>query len=328
MTVGSAVVGGAGQVGRELLSILAADERFDAPLVQGRSVGVEVPFRDRALTTQAVDRDALAALDLVFLCTPAGVSRELAPRIASATTVIDLSSAFRMEDGVPLVVPEINAAALEHHGGLVANPNCTTIINALVADALHRRFGLRRMILSSYQAVSGAGRRGAVELEASARAALDGGEIAAEVFQEPIAFNGIPWIGSPAGSDGSDGSDRSGEEQKVCCESRKILGLPDLEMEATCVRVDFPRCHAVSTFASFEQPVDLSDARALLGGSAGLEWNDLPTPMRAANQDNVLVGRVRGSTFDDSSLSWWAVGDQLRKGAALNAVQIAAALRF
>jgi aspartate-semialdehyde dehydrogenase len=334
------VVGATGAVGREMLRIL--DERaFPADevvaLATSRSEGVRLPFRGGEVTVRASSEDSFDGVELALFSAGAETSRALAPAaVRSGAVVVDNSSAFRMEPDVPLVVPEINPDALGSHRGIVANPNCTTITAVMAAAPLHRSAGLRRMVVSSYQSVSGAGQRGVRELleqvdklrgqeEDLARAVADALP-SGEVFERTIAYNVIPRGGTFT----EDGS--TTEERKLVDESRKILGLPDLEVAATVVRVPVVVGHSVSLLAEFERQISPGEARLALADFPGVAVMDdpstdlFPTPLDAAGRDEVLVGRVRRAGQRLDALQLFAVGDNLRKGAALNAVQIAEAL--
>jgi aspartate-semialdehyde dehydrogenase len=335
-----AVLGATGVVGREMLRILEqrsfpADEVI--ALASPRSEGVRIPFRGDEVTVRPVSEDAFGSVDVALFSAGASTSREWAPRAASAgAIVVDNSSAFRMEGDVPLVVPEINAWALASHRGIVANPNCTAITAMMAAAPLHRTAGLRRMVISSYQSVSGAGQRGVRELieqveklrgheEELARPepdALPSGDM----FGRTIAYNVIP-----RGGTFQEGGVTT-EERKLVEESRKILGLPELDVAATVVRVPVVVGHSVSLLAEFERQISPGEARLAMADFPGVAVMDdptsdlFPTPLDAAGGDEVLVGRVRRAGDRLDALQLFAVGDNLRKGAALNAVQIAEAL--
>ncbi|MGD1051230.1 MAG: aspartate-semialdehyde dehydrogenase [Solirubrobacteraceae bacterium] len=326
-----AVVGATGAVGRIMLEVLAA-RGFQAaeivPFASERSagrelpgVGVVVPLRD----------DTVAGFDLALFSAGGGTSREWAPRFAAAgAVVVDNSSAWRMDPQVPLVVSEVNPEALERiERGIVANPNCTTMVIMLPLKALHDAFGLREMVATSYQAAGGAGQKGMDELAAQvpllhdARAQLIGGgaaaiaEIEHSIHAAPLAYNIVPWLGSPAADGYSD------EELKLVNESRKILELPDLRVSPTCVRVPVMVGHCIEVRATFERPPELAAARAALEAFPGVVLDELPTPVHYAGRDEVAVGRIRPDLGDPNSLNLFVVGDNLLKGAALNAVQIA-----
>jgi aspartate-semialdehyde dehydrogenase len=329
-----AVVGATGAVGRRMLQTL--EERgfpLDELTAYAResSAGLRLPFRGEDIVVRDVRDASWDGVDLALFSAGASVSRELAPQAAAAgTVVVDNSSAFRMEPDVPLVVPEINAEALKDHRGIVANPNCTAIVTVMAVAPLHRAADLSSLVVSSYQSVSGAGQKGVRELleqveklkgeEESLlqpdRAALPSGE----VFGRTIAYNVIPRAGSFA----PDGF--TTEERKLVDESRKILQLPKLPTAATVVRVPVIAGHAVSVYATFEEGLSPQRAREALAAFPGVHVIDepsedlFPTPLDAAGRDDVLVGRVRGAGAKGVML--FAVGDNLRKGAALNAVQI------
>jgi aspartate-semialdehyde dehydrogenase len=335
-----AVLGATGVVGREMLRILEqrsfpADEVM--ALASPRSDGVRIPFRGGEVTVRPVSDQAFEGVEVALFSAGASTSKEWAPRAVSAgAIVVDNSSAFRMEADVPLVVPEINPQALASHRGIVANPNCTAITALMAAAPLHRAAGLRRMVISSYQSVSGAGRRGVrelleqveklrgeeEELTRPERAALPSGD----VFGRTIAYNVIPR----AGTFEEDGV--TTEERKLVDESRKVLGLADLDVAATVVRVPVVVGHSVSLLAEFERQISPGEARLAMADFPGVAVMDdpssdlFPTPLDAAGGDEVLVGRVRRAGDRLDALQLFAVGDNLRKGAALNAVQIAEAL--
>jgi aspartate-semialdehyde dehydrogenase len=335
-----AVVGATGAVGREMLRILE-ERSFPADevvaLATTRSEGVRLPFRGGDVTVRASSEEAFREVDVALFSAGAETSRALAPAAAGeGAVVVDNSSAFRMDPAVPLVVPEINADALGSHRGIVANPNCTTITAVMAAAPLHHAAGLRRMIVSSYQSVSGAGQRGVRELveqveklrgqeEELARPVVDALP-SGEVFGRTIAYNVVPRGGTFA----DDGT--TTEERKLVDESRKILGLPELEVAATVVRVPVVVGHSVSLLAEFEHQISPGEARLALAGFPGVAVMDepstdvFPTPLDAAGRDEVLVGRVRRAGDRLDAIQLFAVGDNLRKGAALNAVQIAEAL--
>jgi aspartate-semialdehyde dehydrogenase len=332
-----AVVGATGAVGTEMLRILEersfpVDELV--PLSSARSAGRTIRFRDEDVTIRELSLDALRGTDLSLSAAGAEVARGFVRQAAAAGTVcIDKSSAFRMEPDVPLVVPEVNPEALEGSPRIVAVPNCTTIVALMALAPLHRAAGLRSLVLSSYQAVSGAGRDGTRELaeqieklhgqvEDLGRPDL-GSLPVGDVFGKTMAFNVLAKIDDFA----EDGS--TGEEVKTVAESRKILGIPDLDVAATCVRVPVPVGHSVSLLARFSRPIDPDEARELLAAAPGVELRDdpanevYPSPLEAAGRDEVLVGRIRRAPGHEDSLLLFACGDNLRKGAALNGIQIA-----
>jgi len=334
-----AVVGATGAVGRTILQLLeernfALDEAvaFASP----RSEGKRLAFRGGEITVRGVHDRWFEGIDLALTSAGGTVARRIAPAAAAAGTVcVDNSSAFRMDPEVPLVVPEINPEALASHKGIVANGNCTAITALMPLGPLHKRFGLRFLVTSSYQSVSGIGMKGVRELAEQVdklhedvetlirpeRAALPAGE----VFGRTIAFNVLPHVErfDP------EGSGFTTEEIKMGNEVRKVLGIPDLVCTATAVRVPVVTGHGVSIYARFERPVSPEEARAVLAEAPGLRVVDdpegtlYPTPLDSAGIDDVLVGRIRRPAGDDHALLLFAVGDNLRKGAALNAVQIA-----
>jgi aspartate-semialdehyde dehydrogenase len=326
-----AVVGATGAVGRIMLEVLAA-RGFQAaeivPFASERSAGRELPGVGVVV---ALREEQIAGFDLALFSAGGGTSREWAPRFAAAgAVVVDNSSAWRMDPQVPLVVSEVNPDALDRiERGIVANPNCTTMVIMLPLKALHDRFGLREIVATSFQAAGGAGQKGMDELAAQvplvheARAQLISGgaaaiaEIEHSIHAAPLAYNVVPWLGSPAADGYSD------EELKLVNESRKILDLPDLRVSPTCVRVPVMVGHCIEIRATFERPPELAQARAALEAFPGVVLDELPTPVHYAGRDAVAVGRIRPDLGDPHSLNLFVVGDNLLKGAALNAVQIA-----
>jgi len=334
------VVGATGQVGTVMRAILLErafpvdDIRFFA---SSRSAGSTLAWRDREVTVEDAEVADFSGLDVVLMSSGATSSRSLAPRIAAAgAVVVDNSSAWRMDPDVPLVVPEVNADALRRRPkGIIANPNCTTMAAMPVLKPLHVEAGLTTMIVSTYQAVSGAGREGvdelALELEKGANddvraLTFDGAALPlfeGVKFPGTIAHNVLPLAGSIV----DDGSLETGEEQKLRDESRKILDISDLVVSATCVRVPVFTGHSLSITLGFARPLSPERATELLETAPGVVVTDLPTPRLATGQDPSYVGRVRASSALTNGLSLFVSGDNLRKGAALNAVQIAEALR-
>ena len=323
-----AVVGATGAVGREALERL---HRRNFPvrelraIASQRSAGGTLPFAGREVTVQALEERAIAGVEVAILAADAATSREWAPRlVAAGAIVVDNSSAFRMDPAVPLVVPEINGHLLDAKPKLVANPNCTTIVSLMAAAPLHRLFGLVRLTACSYQAVSGAGLPAMQELETQARQWAGGQAVEAKVFKRPTLFNVFPHDSALL----EDGSNE--EETKLMKESRRILGLPGLRVSVTCARVPVRRSHAVALHMEFERPIDVAKAREALASMPGVRVIDervgAPAdPLMAAEGDDVLVSRVRVDQGgrDGHALAAWAVGDQLLKGAALNAIQVA-----
>jgi aspartate-semialdehyde dehydrogenase len=303
-------------------------------LASSRSAGVRLPFGGGEVTVREVEENAFRGVDLALLSAGATVSREWAPRaVAAGAPVIDNSSAWRMDPEVPLVIPEINAEAIRGHRGIVANPNCTAITAMMAVAPLHLAAELTSLVASSYQSVSGAGHQGIRELleqveklrghEEDLVSPDPGALPAGEVFGPTIAYNVIPR----GGTFEADGS--TSEETKFVNESRKILGAPDLAVAATVVRVPVVAGHSVSIMASFRRDLPPEEARELLAAFQGVEVVDdpaadrFPTPLEAAGRDEVLVGRIRRAPGHQDALLLFASGDNLRKGAALNAVQIA-----
>jgi aspartate-semialdehyde dehydrogenase len=326
-----AVVGATGAVGRIMLEVLAARgfaSRELVPFASQRSAGRELPGVGIVVPLRP---ETVAGFDIALFSAGGSTSREWAPQFAAAgAIVVDNSSAWRMDPQVPLVVSEVNPQALESiERGIVANPNCTTMTIMLPLKALHDRFGLRDMVVTSFQAAGGAGQKGMDELaaqvpllhEAREQLISHGAEAIAEiehsVHAAPLAYNVVPWLGSPAGDGYSD------EEIKLVNESRKILELPDLRVSPTCVRVPVMVGHSIEVRAAFENEVDYDAAVEALGAFPGIVLDDLPTPLRYAGRDEVAVGRIRRDLGDPFALNMFVVGDNLLKGAALNAVQIA-----
>ncbi|HVV10870.1 aspartate-semialdehyde dehydrogenase [Amycolatopsis sp.] len=331
------VVGATGQVGAAMRQILLerdfpiADVRFFS---SARSAGTVLPFGGREVTVEDADTADPSGLDLALFSAGATASRSLAPRFAEArVTVIDNSSAWRMDPDVPLVVSEVNPEAVgEARKGIIANPNCTTMAAMPVLKPLHDEAGLVRLIASTYQAVSGSGLSGVEELAAQASATAsraselthDGGTLTfpePAKYVAPIAFNVLPMAGSIV----DDGTYETDEEQKLRNESRKILDIPALLVSGTCVRVPVFTGHSLSINAEFAAPLSPERAKELLAGAPGVELTDVPTPLQAAGKDPSYVGRIRADQGvpDGRGLALFVANDNLRKGAALNAVQIA-----
>ena len=331
-----AVVGATGVVGRVMLDILH-ERAFPAsevvPVASARSAGHHVAFGDGRLPVRVLEDGVFDGIDLVLLDTPDEVARAWAPVAAAAgAIVVDNSAAWRMDDDVPLVCPEVNAEALAGAvNGIVASPNCTTLGVVLPLGALHRRFVLEKAVVSSYQSASGAGRAGVEELgdqvaklaaEPGALEALAAGTVggllpAPSAFPAPLAYNVVPRAGSLREHG------YTSEELKLVAETRKIMGLPGLALTATCVRVPTIVGHGAAVWARFGTEVDLGEALACLGQAPGVELAELPTPQLSAGRDPSFVGRVRLDLNDPYALCFFCACDNLRKGAALNAVQIA-----
>jgi aspartate-semialdehyde dehydrogenase len=323
----TAIVGATGAVGQELLEILdtrgfplTALRLFASP----RSAGRVIAFRGRSVAVEPLPDDGDLGAEVVFSSAGGALSKAHAwSWAAHGAVVVDNTSAWRLDPRVPLVVPEVNPGAIAEHRGVIANPNCSTILALLALAPLHRAFGLVRATVATYQAVSGAGQAGITELLDQARAVLDGEPARPAKFPHPIAFN-LFSHDSEVGVDGY-----NVEERKLLLESRKILGLPHLRLSATCVRVPVVRAHAEAIHAEFERPVSEAEARAALAEAPGVALlddraaNHFPMPLDASGRDDVLVGRVREDASLPGAIALFLAGDQIRKGAALNAVQIA-----
>jgi aspartate-semialdehyde dehydrogenase len=324
-----AILGATGAVGREMWRIVAA---ADLPVsaihayTSSRSEGTVLSFRGEPVTCRALSDASFTPVDLVLASAGAAASREWSPRFAAAgAVVVDNSSAFRSDPGSPLVVPEVNADELDAAVSVVANPNCSTIQMVVALAPLHRAWGLTVVRVATYQSVSGAGARAMDELRTGSRRVLDGDEDAAGVFPHPIAFNALPQIGA------FDEGGESQEEIKMRNETRRILGLPDLRVSATCVRVPVFRGHSEAVWAGFREKPDPGRARELMAAAGVTVVDDpgasgYPLARDAAGRDDVFVGRVRRDPADSSGLSLWVVSDNLLKGAATNAWQIARVL--
>ena len=326
-----AIVGATGAVGHEFLRILE-DRQFSMRslklLASPRSAGKSLPFRGEDHVVEAVNDESFDGIDVAFFSAGGSTSVAFAHKaVAAGCVVIDNSSAFRMDPHVPLVVPEVNVAALAGHQGIIANPNCSTIILVLALQPLRAAAGLKSVVVSTYQAASGAGQRAMDELYGSTSALLAGEAVQQpEALPQSLAFNLFPHVDVFM----DDGFTR--EEDKMLLELRKILELPKLPVDATCVRVPIARCHSESVAVELERVLSVSEAQALFRAAPGLELLDLPKenrypmPTAYAGRDEVAVGRVRLGRVFEPGLTFWVVGDQLKKGAALNAVQIAEAL--
>ncbi|HWB66189.1 MAG TPA: aspartate-semialdehyde dehydrogenase [Mycobacteriales bacterium] len=331
------VVGATGQVGGVMRRLLA-ERKFPVATMRyfasSRSAGKTLPWAGEQIVVEDAATADPSGLDIALLSAGAATSREQAPRFAAAgAVVIDNSSAWRMDPDVPLVVSEVNGdAVVAPPKGIIANPNCTTMAAMAPLKALHDAAGLQRLVISTYQAVSGSGGAGVDELDKQVRQVVDraadlthdGDAVsfpAPQVYVGPIAFNVLPLAGSLV----DDGSFETNEEQKLRDESRKILGLPDLRVSGTCVRVPVFTGHSLSINAEFERPLPVDRAREVLAAAPGVELADVPTPLHAAGRDPSYVGRLRQDPGvpDDRGLVLFVSNDNLRKGAALNAVQIA-----
>ena len=321
-----AILGATGAVGKELL-ILLEERQFPVAqlklLASPRSAGTQHTFKGESIRVEEVSEASFRGMDLVLASAGGSVSKTWAQiAIQQGATVIDNSSAFRMDPKVPLVVPEVNPEAALHHQGLIANPNCTTILMCVAIAPLHRIHPIRRIVVSTYQSASGAGARAMQELEDQSRDLLQGKSAQPQVFRHPIAFNLFPHD-SPIQP-----NHYCQEEMKMLNESRKILNTPDLRVTATCVRVPVLRTHAEAINLEFDQPFPVDQARQILAESPGVqlledwEQNRFPMPIDVKGRDLVAVGRIRQDISYDKALELWLCGDQIRKGAALNAIQI------
>jgi len=321
-----AVVGATGAVGIEMLRTL---EKRNFPvgkltlLASARSIGKKLKFKGEQFTVAELTKASFSGIDIALFSAGGGISREFAPIAAQqGCVVIDNSSAFRMDPQVPLVIPEINAADIAGHKGIIANPNCTTAITLMALYPLHQAFGCKRIFASSYQAVSGTGAKAIAELESQVGQVVRGQPVTHEVYPHQIAFNVLPHVDSflPTGY--------TKEEMKMENEGRKIMHHPTFRASVTCVRVPVYRAHSVAVSAEFEQPITVESARQVLKDAPGLQLVDdpgkniYPLPLYQAEQYDCAVGRVRKDCALDNGLCFWVSGDQLLKGAALNAVQI------
>ena len=322
-----AILGATGAVGREMIKVLE-ERNFPIEnlvlLASKRSVGLTIPFCGKEIAVAEAKEDAFEGMDIVLGAASNALAKQFAPHIKAAGAVfIDNSSAFRMDNDVPLIVPEINPEDALKHNGIIANPNCSTIITLTGVYALNKLSPIKSMIASTYQAVSGAGAAGPVELEEQCKAVLNGEEIKNEVFKHQIAFNLIPEIGSASTED------YTTEEMKMQNEGRKIMHLPDLTVSCTCVRVPVMRSHSISVVVKTEKPISVEAAKEAIAKANGcrlvddLDSHSYPMPLDTSDQDIVFVGRIRKDLTDECGLNIWCCGDQVRKGAATNAIQIA-----
>ena len=321
------ILGATGAVGREMMKIL--DERkFPVaelrPIASARSAGTKLPFNGGVLEVVAAADSAFDGLDLVLGAAENDIAKQYAPAIVKAGAVfVDNSSAFRLDKDVPLVIPEINPEDVKWHKGIISNPNCTTIVSLVAINALNQLSPIESIVASSYQAVSGAGAGGPIELMAEVDALSRGESYQPKVFQYQIAYNVIPQIGGEAFEG------YTSEEMKMQNEGRKILHLPDLKVSCTCVRVPVVRSHSVSIVVRTKDKISVADAKAAIAKAAGcrlvddLKNKQYPMPLDTSDQDIVFVGRIRDDLTSDNGLNLWCCGDQVRKGAATNTVQIA-----
>ena len=322
-----AIAGATGAVGLEMLKTLEK-RNFPVgsltPLASARSAGKTLPFRGQEILVQELTGDSFVGVDIALFSAGSAISKEFAPLAVDAgAVVVDNSSAFRMDDSVPLVVPEINTADVASHKGIISNPNCSTIVTVMALYPLHQAFGVKRMFASTYQAVSGSGAMGIAELKRQVGEINEGREVTREVYPHQIAFNVLPHV------DVFLENGYTKEEMKMVHESRKIMGLPGFQASVTCVRVPVYRAHSIAVSAEFEKPVSVEHAREAIAAAPGIDLNDdiagngYPLPLELAGRDNCQVGRIRKDCAMENGLSFWVAGDQLLKGAALNAVQIA-----
>jgi aspartate-semialdehyde dehydrogenase len=315
-----AVVGATGTVGRTMLSLLT-ERAFPADEIvlfaSARSAGLEIDGRPVHVLDDSAE---LGGFDIALFSAGAGASREWAPRFVDhGAIVIDNSSAFRRDPSVPLVVSEVNPDALKHHRGLIANPNCSTMQLMVALAPIHRAAGIERLVVATYQSVSGTGRNAIAELDAQAHASLHGMEMPPpEIYPDHIAFNVIGAAGSFA-----EGDDHTDEERKMMFETRKILGDESIGIAVTCVRVPVRIGHSLAVNLQTREPLSAERARELLAEAPGVILEHVPSPLTAEGRDEVFVGRIRRDVSHPRALSMWVVSDNLRKGAATNAVQIA-----
>ena len=322
-----AVLGATGAVGQEMIKILQ-ERNFPVgkliPLASARSAGKTLKFRGEDVIIQEAREDAFAGVDIVLGAAENDIAKKFAPAIVAAGAVfVDNSSAFRLDPNVPLVVPEVNPEDAKNHKGIISNPNCSTIITITAVNALNQLSPIRTMTASTYQAVSGAGAGGPVELMNEVEALSKGETYEPKVFSHQIAYNLIPQIG------GEQVDGYTSEEMKMQNEGRKIMHLPDLRVSCTCVRVPVVRSHSISVSCHFDKPVTVEQVRQVLSNAPGVKLTDdlaskiYPMPLDTTDQDLVFVGRIRPDLTDDCGFCLWCCGDQVRKGAATNAIQIA-----
>ena len=322
-----AVLGATGAVGQEMIKVLQ-ERNFPVgklvPLASARSAGKTVKFNGQDVTIQEATDTAFRGVDIVLGAAENDIARKFAPAIvASGAVFVDNSSAFRLNPEVPLIVPEVNPEDVKNHKGIISNPNCSTIITVTAVNALNTISPIRTMTASTYQAVSGAGAGGPIELMNEVKALREGKTYEPKVFSHQIAFNLIPQIG------GEQFEGYTSEEMKMQNEGRKIMHLPELKVSCTCVRVPVVRSHSISVSCHFDVPVIVEQAREVIAKAPGCKLVDdlknkqYPMPLDTSDQDIVFVGRIRPDLTDDNGLCLWCCGDQVRKGAATNAIQIA-----
>ena len=322
-----AVLGATGAVGQEMIKILQ-ERNFPVgklkPLASARSAGKTLKFRGEDVTIEEARDEAFEGVDIVLGAAENDIAKRFAPAIVKAGAVfVDNSSAFRLDPKVPLIVPEINPEDVKDHHGIISNPNCSTIITVTAVNALNALSPIRTMTASTYQAVSGAGAGGSIELMAEVDALREGKTYEPKVFSHQIAFNLIPQIG------GEQFEGYTSEEMKMQNEGRKIMHLPELKVSCTCVRVPVVRSHSISVSLHFDKHISVKDAQEAIAKAPGcklvddLAKKEYPMPLDTSDQDIVFVGRIRPDLTDDNGLCLWCCGDQVRKGAATNAIQIA-----
>ena len=325
--VNVAVLGATGAVGREMLKVLE-ERKFPInqlkALASARSAGKKLPFGGGEVIVEEATDQSFEGMDIVLGAASNEMAKRFAPAIVKAGAVfVDNSSAFRMDDSVPLIVPEINPEDVRNHHGIISNPNCSTIITLVAVAGLNKVSPIQTMVASTYQAVSGAGANGLIELEKQAKAYVNGDPIEVSVFQHQIAFNLIPQIGSDTGNG------YTTEEMKMQNEGRKIMHLPGLKVSCTCVRVPVMRSHSISVTLRTERKISVEEARAAIAAAPGCRLVDdlankqYPMPLDTSDQDIVFVGRIRDDLTSENGITLWCCGDQVRKGAATNAIQIA-----
>ena len=322
-----AVLGATGAVGQEMIKILQ-ERNFPVgkliPLASKRSAGKTLQFRGEEVTIQEACNEAFAGVDIVLGAAENDIAKKFAPAIVAAGAVfVDNSSAFRMDPEVPLVIPEVNPEDVAWHKGIISNPNCSTIITLTAVNALNKLSPIRTMTASTYQAVSGAGAGGPIELMNEVEALRNGETYEPKVFSHQIAYNLIPQIGS------ENYAGYTSEEMKMQNEGRKIMHLPQLKVSCTCVRVPVVRSHSISVSVHFDIPVSAQQVRDVIASAPGCKLVDdlskkmYPMPLDTSDQDIVFVGRIRPDLTDECGICLWCCGDQVRKGAATNAIQIA-----
>ena len=322
-----AILGATGAVGQEMINILQ-ERNFPVgkliPLASARSVGKTITFRGEEIQIQLACDEAFEGVDIVLGAAENAIAKQFAPAIVKAGAVfVDNSSAFRMDPTVPLIVPEVNPEDISWHNGIVSNPNCSTIITLTAVNALNSISPIRTMTASTYQAVSGAGAGGPIELMNEVEALREGKTYEPRIFSHQIAYNLIPQIGGEAFEG------YTSEEMKMQNEGRKIMHLPELKVSCTCVRVPVVRSHSISVSCHFDVPVTVEQVREVIAKAPGVKLVDdlankqYPMPLETSNQDIVFVGRIRPDLTDDCGICLWCCGDQVRKGAATNAIQIA-----